>query len=235
VQGDFATASKVFTSLCSTPSSSQYVGCAALADVAIAEGQLGQARAIVESANVAAHKARNLYGASLTTLMLKIIDQQSNKKEDSELLVPDTSLSDDNRLLTLTSNLCRFAKSSNCFGEIIALLEKRKNRNATPTVESLLAIANSNKAIIDHQPGSAIQFAERAVQFEPSTFAIDNLAEIYESTGHDMQAIAAYKTVLSRSTERIESYDGPALHRLGEIRQELSILNRRNSPPHPGE
>ena len=66
--------------------------------------------------------------------------------------------------------------------------------------------------------------SEAAVRYENSTIAHETLGHAYRAAGRSWDAIRELEDVLSRSNERIESYDRPAFHHVVELHYTLGLL-----------
>jgi serine/threonine protein kinase/tetratricopeptide (TPR) repeat protein len=223
-RGEIESAHLIFERLCASGTESQSIGYASLADMALARGQIEEAQRELQRAVVVDRKAHNPYGILLGTLALEAVNQKASRRQmcgDS----PDLgAIQTDPRMLVLAASLCHAENSSNRLTNIVSMLERHRASHETAMVQSFLAIAKSALALTDNKTKAAIEFAQMAVQFENSPFAVDHLARTYAAVGKYPEAIAEFEKVLSRSNERMEAYDGPAYHRLREVHEVLSSL-----------
>jgi eukaryotic-like serine/threonine-protein kinase len=224
--GEMRAAREILERLAASDSEGQSVGLAALADIASNRGQIDEARDELQRAVVADEKAHNPYGIALRTLELATLDREPSRDQAAGR-ADLNEIQDDDRLLILAAGLCRDEKSSARLQSIIAILEQHRASHETATVQSFLALAKGALARMEHRREDEIAFAQSAVRFENSTFAVDYLAGAFAASGMPREAISEFEKVLARSNERMETYDGPAFHRLREIHQELSGLYRK--------
>jgi len=136
-------------------------------------------------------------------------------------------LQSDDRLLLVAAAVSRDQKDSSRLRELVPILEKHLRSRETPVLQAFLAIARSALAVLENRREAAIASARSAVQFENSTFAIENLGQVYTAFGMAHEAIAEFESVLRRTNERMESYDGPAYHKVRELHRQLARLYRQ--------
>jgi tetratricopeptide (TPR) repeat protein len=220
--GDSDRASLLFEQICASPGTKQAAGCAALADLEIARNRPDRARANLVRAIAADRKSGNAYGVTSLRLTLAILDAALRSLADD--VIDLTKIENDDHLLVLSIELCRVTANLGTLREIAARLDRRRVAHATPQVQSLSAIVQSDIAGIENKPSSAVSWAKIAAQYDNSSYVIDRLGQAYAAAAMNREAIAQFESVLSKPNERMESYDEPAFHRLIEIHRELARL-----------
>lgn len=199
-------------------------GRSALADMAWSSGRYHEAARQLESGIVVDRTLGNSFALGKKELSLKA----SLLEAGSLSRVAENSSQDavwnDPQLLFLSGLLYADAGSRSNLQAISERLDSAIKNNDVPTLLSFREILSAHAALLDHDPSAAAKAAERAVQFERSTLAMQVLGEAEEAASRPQDAISAYEEVLKRGAERSRSYDAPAYHELVMIHYRLGVL-----------
>jgi tetratricopeptide (TPR) repeat protein len=216
----------VFEQMCKSADEGQARGCAALADIALASHNTDSAKAELQRSLVADQKRQNIYGLTLRALTFGDMSPWPNRGFTDDV-VRLRQIENDEQLLLLATQLHGRRKDTESLKETIRALQRLLNSHPTPRIQSFLAIARSTLESIQYHPAAALDLARLAVQYENSSYAVDMLGQAYVVSGKSRDAIIRFEEVLSRSNERMESYDGPAFHRLRQVHDQLINLYTR--------
>jgi tetratricopeptide (TPR) repeat protein len=98
-----------------------------------------------------------------------------------------------------------------------------------PALQALRYLLMAEIALAQRRYPEAVTAAQHAVEYQNSVFAVETLARSYAAAGQREEAIAQYRTMLSRATEllddtRVEAFDEPAYHRAIEAHYRLGVL-----------
>jgi len=225
--GEVERANSLFEQICVSPGEYQAAGCVALADVALARHRFERVRADLERAVAVGQETRNESEVVLARLAIENFEV-SQERKPAGYKIEVAKIENDDRLLILAVELCGLTQNNGKLREIIGALDRQRSAHETPRTQFLSAIARSTLSRIENQQSAAVDWAKAAVKYDSSVFVIDYLAQAYVAAGMDTEAVRQFETVIQRSSERMESYDIPAYHRLREVHEELAALYQRS-------
>ncbi len=102
-----------------------------------------------------------------------------------------------------------------------ALASRRSN---APSDRSLVRLLDAELALARGDHAAAVTAADDAHGFEGSALARETQAGAYAAAGRTRDAIQAYRDVIARSGERLDSHDSPGFHRVVDARFQLARL-----------
>ena len=195
----------------------------ALADMALAQGIYSEAKRQLEMGMAVDRQIENAFAADKKQIALLTAAWQFSGNKPVGDLQPGEAASDP-QLAFLAGLLYARADLVGEFTAISGQLQGLRDNTRVPTLESFREMLAARMALTQGDVTRALESAQQAVKFEPSTMAVQVLAEAYEAAHRSREAIDAYEKVLSRGGERIQSYDSPAYHELIEIHYHLGAL-----------
>jgi len=195
----------------------------ALADLALATGHYREARSDLEAGIVADQKRGGVYSELKKRILLGTLtgDQGSIIRLAGALSKSDEP--DPQLVLLLGVALARghqLQDGQNMLRTIAHLVRQ----SPVPTTRSFQYLLTAELALARGSPQAALQSAQEAVHYENSPFALETLARCYEAAGKYEDAIREYEQVLARGSERSQSYDAPAFHKIVEVHYRLGTL-----------
>jgi tetratricopeptide (TPR) repeat protein len=218
-------ARKVFERLAAGRGEMESDARAALADLAVASGRFREGVAQLQTAIILDRRKGMAYGAATKTLQLAAIYLKRGSEEQFNKATAEIEKGEtEPQLLLLTGSLYARAHRTDRAGGVLALLERQTNQDQVPMLNSAVQLLHADIELAQRDPNSAVKAAEAAVRYENSTFAHETLGRAYHAAGRYRDAIREFEGVLSRSNERIESYDRPAFHDVVELHYSLGVL-----------
>jgi serine/threonine protein kinase/tetratricopeptide (TPR) repeat protein len=197
----------------------------ALADLALAGGRFREARAQLETAIILDSQKGISYKTGTKKLQLAAMYlEQGSREQFTKAMAGIEKGENEPLLLLLTGTLYARAHRTERAGEMLTLLERQASRDQAPVLNSFVQLLHAEIAQAQRDPNSAVTASEAAVRYDNSTIAHETLGHAYRAAGRSWDAIRELEDVLSRSNERIESYDRPAFHHVVELHYTLGLL-----------
>jgi serine/threonine protein kinase/tetratricopeptide (TPR) repeat protein len=218
-----AEARRIFEHMVELGSDAESRGRSALADMALASGRAGEAKRQLEVGMAVDRQLGNSFAARKKQILMATTALEAG----GHIFLADRErdqVGNDPQLLFLAGLVYARANLPSELAKTYGRLDAAVNNNGVPTMQSFREMLGAKSALLNNDPSGAVQAAERAVAFEPSTLALEILAESYAAARRPREAVDAYEKVLARSAERSQSYDAPAYHRLIEIHYRLGVL-----------
>jgi eukaryotic-like serine/threonine-protein kinase len=195
----------------------------ALADMALSQGIYSEAKRQLEVGMAVDRQMENPFAAGKKQIaLLTAAWQFTGNKPVGDLQLGEAA--SDPQLAFLAGLLYARADLLGEFTAIAHQLEGLGGKTNVPSLASFREMLAARIALTHGDRTAAVESAQRAVEFEPSTLAVQVLAEAFEASHRPREAIDAYERVLSRSGERSQSYDSPAYHTLVEIHYHVGAL-----------
>jgi tetratricopeptide (TPR) repeat protein/predicted Ser/Thr protein kinase len=195
---------------------SEVEGHAGLADLARSTGRRDEALRELEAQRTTAVQRQNQSAATSAGIGLaEMALADGSPSRAGEALARITPLPSDVLLLYRIGRAWARAGRST---EASAVLEKMDNDapEHSRQFDALKAMLRAEIALGASDTGTAVQEAEAAVGFEPSTAALDTMARAYIAAKRWTDAVRPLEQILERPDERCESDDAPACYRVTE-------------------
>ena len=232
ILGKLADARRNYQTMVGLGDAAEVEGHLGLADLDLATGRVGEARAELERGWQAAHRNGNVLRAAGAATAL------------AELALAEGEAAD------LDVQLARLRGSGNAVvdylqgrtlaraGRVEEAVSLIRAADAAPAADrALAAMLRAEVALARGDAAGAMKEADAAWNFEPSVLARETQARAYAAGGRRAEAAGFYADVLARAGQRIDFYDGPGFHRVMDVELRLGALlddlgERAQARPH---
>ncbi len=226
--GDLASARQTFEKMVKAGGDTEAEGHASLADLDLATGQFREARAQLEAGIVVAESRGNTFAGvkdrlTLAGLSLAEGGLQQFQQEISQI---EARAVDPAHLLLLGILSARGHRIDDA-QKMLRKLEALAGENQAPRLRSFQYLLQAELQLSLGNAPAAVEAAQKALEYEKSTLALQTLGSIEAAAGKNADAIAAYEQVLARSNERAFSYDAPGFHNVVDIHYHLGSLYQK--------
>ena len=202
-----------------------------LADLALATGQYDEAQKQLEAAIQVAERTRNRTAATKARIALAeiLIQKGSPPQASRELLSRVDPPPHAPSLTLLLARIYAWTGQVQAADQGIREIDSLIDQHDVPALQALRSLLIAEIALAQRKYPEAVTAAQHAVEYQNSVFAVETLARCYAAAGKREEAIAQYRTLLTRSNEllddtRIASFDEPAYHRAIEAHYRLGVL-----------
>ena len=202
-----------------------------LADLALAGGQYEEAQKQLEAALQLAERTKNRTAATKTRIALaEILIQKGLPPQASREVLSRVDLPPHVPSLTvLLARTYAWTGQVRAADQGMRVIDSLIGEHDVPALQALRSLLSAETALAQRKYPEAVAAAQRAVEYQNSVFAIETLARSYAAAGKREEAIAQYRTLLTRANEllddtRIQSFDEPAYRRAVDTHYRLGVL-----------
>ena len=202
-----------------------------LADLALATGQYDEAQKQLEAAIQVAERTRNRTAATKARIALAeiLIQKGSPPQAIRELLSRVDPPPHAPSLTLLLARTYAWTGQVQAADQGIREIDSLINQHDVPALQALRSLLMRKSPWRNGSTRRRWRAAQHAVEYQNSVFAVETLARCYAAAGKREEAIAQYRTLLTRANEllddtRIASFDEPAYHRAIEAHYRLGVL-----------
>ena len=218
-------AERTFDAMVRADGDTEVAGRAGLADLALATGRYREARAQLESTILAAEKRGYKFAASQARIALVELALAEGASVQFARAITQIKPGEDHPvMLLLLGRLYAQGRRLDDAEKIVRSLSALASQRPTPRHNSFLSLVRAELLLAQGNGAADIAEAQKAVQYENSTLAVETLARCLAAAGKTEDAIREYERVLARMPERIAGYDAPGFHRIVEIHYRLGLL-----------
>lgn len=225
-QGDVGGAEQAFGAMIAGGGNGELSGHAALADLLAATGRYRRARPHFDAAIVAADKRGDALARTTQTIALaELLFDTDRVREALQIMSPLAGATPSDPAVVLRlGRLYAQADRVPDAQRMLRVMADLAARKPNPHLRSLQNRLTAEVALRRKRSQEAVDAAERAVDYEPSVFAIELLARSYDAAQRIDDAIDKYCEVLKRAPERADGDDDPSFRRVVEINYRVGVL-----------
>jgi eukaryotic-like serine/threonine-protein kinase len=223
-------AAKVFEDMIHRGGESQVKGLLCLADLKMAIGRYGEAENALRTAILAAERAKNgTAAAKARNALAEIMLGRGSSAQARRIL-------DEVRLPPKSPSIEFVVAKSYAWSDALAParktahdLDRLTQQHDVPALQALRYLLAAETALAKRDFPEAVKAAQKAVQYQPSTFAVETLARCYAAAGENALATQQYEIVVRSVGElmddtRTESFEAPAFRRAADAHYSLGVL-----------
>lgn len=224
--GKLADAQATFEAMVQEGGLSEVLGLSRRADIALATGHYGDARAILETGRFNAQKLGNSNEEAKADLLLAELSPGGALPQDSNLH-SIRWLEKNPSIVLLLGRMYATRRQAKEAEGMVKLMEGILQKRNTAVMHSAVFLLQAEVAIARAKPKEAVDAARNAIEYENSPLAVETLARAYDAAGHYQESAAEYENVLKRANQRCESDDSPAFHKVVEAHYRLGVVYQK--------
>jgi serine/threonine protein kinase/tetratricopeptide (TPR) repeat protein len=191
-------------------------------DLARGTGRLADARAALESALRSANSRGNVLATARAATALAELARDTG---DGALLTRAMALFPDPAPATGVYLHARTLAGVNQIQAARTVAERLVPLlRSSPADRSLGRLVDAERALGRGDVAGAVAAADDAFGFEQTVLARETQARAYAAAGRTREAIQAWRDVVARAPERVDSPDSPGFHRVVDARYQLALL-----------